>query len=114
MWRFWKRRRRRTAGCRACGICCEIYGHDLRVAVEDLERWRAQGRLDLLGRVGEGGVLWCDPVTGERLVDCPYLRRTGDDEARCSIHGTKPHICRAYPTGAHGYRCVRGLRFGEG
>jgi len=113
VWAFWKRRRRRRSGCRACGICCEMYGHDLRAVAKDRERWRAEGRLDLLGFVGEGGVLWQDRVTGERLPDCPFLQRTGPEAARCRIHHTKPEVCRRYPTPVHGSRCLRGVRFEE-
>ena len=88
-----------------------MYGHALRASEEDLVRWRAEGRYDLLLRVGKGGDLWLDPSTGEHLEDCPFLRRTGPDDARCRIHATKPELCRDYPTAAHGRRCVCGVRF---
>lgn len=91
-----------------------MYGHDLRAVPEDLDRWRAQGRLDLVLRVGEGGVLWCAPASGDRLDDCPFLVRAPGGTAGCRIHPTKPAVCRDYPTRAHRYRCVRGLRFDEG
>ncbi|GAB4272945.1 MAG: hypothetical protein Kow0092_28190 [Deferrisomatales bacterium] len=107
----WSGRRRRRRGCESCGICCEIYGHALRAEPEDLARWMAEGRLDLVWMVGEGGVLWVDRATGEKLDDCPFLLRRGPEEALCRIHRTKPALCRAYPTRAHGYRCVRGRRF---
>lgn len=117
--RFWKRlgqrnRCRRQTGCRACGICCDFYGHALWATAEDLARWREEGRADLLGRVGERGEIWLDPATGERLGDCPFLQRTGPEAARCRIHHTKPALCLAYPTPAHAFRCVRGVYFDSG
>ena len=108
--RWFRREAKPPAGCRACGICCELYGHTLKASGEDIERWTVEGRLDLLGRVGPEGMLWLDPATGERLEPCPFLVRRGADSAICEIHPTKPRICRDYPTPAHGNRCVRGVR----
>jgi len=105
-----RRRGRAAPGCRGCGICCDLYGHRLRATREDLERWNREGRADLLARVGEDQRIWCDPLTGEPLPDCPFLERTGPEEARCRIHETKPEVCRRYPTPAHGGRCVRGVK----
>ena len=111
---WFRKRRGRTAphrGCLACGICCELYGHELRATGDDLERWNREGRADLLVRVAPDGRLWCDPQTGEILEDCPFLVRLGPDSARCRIHETKPELCRRYPTEVHGRRCVRGVKF---
>ncbi len=113
--RWWRRlvRRRRTTRqrCRGCGICCDLYGHRLAAGPDDRERWLREGRLDLVRRIAPDGRLWLDR-SGDRLLDdCPYLARKGAEEARCRIHDTKPAMCRAYPTRAHGYRCVRGVRF---
>ncbi|MHB8766874.1 MAG: YkgJ family cysteine cluster protein [Deferrisomatales bacterium] len=94
--------------CRACGACCELFGGHLRATPGDLERWRAQGRDDLLGRVNRLGWLWVDPATGAPVSPCPFFQRTTPASARCQIHDTKPEMCRAYPTLAHGGRCVRG------
>ena len=101
----------RATECRGCGMCCEACGDTLAAEGSDLARWRREGREDLLCRVGEGGALWIDPETGEDLDHCPFLVRTAPDEARCSIHDTKPDMCRAYPTIAHGFHCLRGIRF---
>lgn len=102
------------AGCRACGVCCEVFAEALSACEEDLARWRTQGRLDLLGRVGPGAQLWVDPATGEREPACPFLDRRGHDRALCAIHDTKPALCRRYPTPVHGSRCVLGNRFDGG
>ena len=102
------------AGCRACGVCCDLYGHTLRADAEDLARWRRQGRDDLLGRVGPGGELWWAADGSGRLDHCPFFTWVGADGGSCGVHGTKPAQCRAYPTALHGSRCVMGAEFGEG
>ncbi|RMG88019.1 MAG: YkgJ family cysteine cluster protein [Candidatus Dadabacteria bacterium] len=109
-----RRRLQPDAGCLRCGICCDLYGHRLRATDGDLERWNREGRADLLARVGPDQEIWYDPATGERLDDCPFLVRTGPEEARCRIHYTKPAVCRRYPTRAHRGRCVRGRVVSEG
>lgn len=96
-------------GCRGCGTCCELFGGHLRACRTDLDRWRAEGRDDLLRRTSPLGRLWLDPATGRTVARCPFLARDGPDAARCAIHETKPEICRAYPTLAHGRRCARGI-----
>ncbi|MEW6489483.1 MAG: YkgJ family cysteine cluster protein [Thermodesulfobacteriota bacterium] len=111
------RRRSRGAGgapawCRACGMCCEEFGDTLAAEEADLARWRAEGRRDLLARVGEGGALWIDPETGRALDHCPFLARTGAGASLCSIHETKPAMCGAYPDDAHGFHCAAGIWFG--
>jgi Fe-S-cluster containining protein len=112
-----KRRRGPTAEtanhCRACGLCCELYGDALAAEESDLSRWRREGREDLLRRVGEGGSLWNDPVSGDPLPACPFLRYTDAGGALCSIHETKPDMCRDYPGDGHGTRCAAGLPFEE-
>ena len=111
IWKRFARKRRVPAGCRACGVCCEIYGNTLRVGKADIERWRAAGRIDLVLMVGEKGQIWMDPSTGKHLEDCPFLKREGLESAVCRIHELKPDICRGYPTRVHGFRCLRGIRF---
>lgn len=100
--------------CLGCGICCDLYGHTLSASAADLERWRAQGRQDLLARVGPGGELWWDPEAGVRLDHCPFFSWCGPDHGRCAVHETKPTICSAYPTPLHCGRCVMGVRLRAG
>jgi Fe-S-cluster containining protein len=104
-------RRGPPSPCRGCGRCCEEFGDTLAAEERDLERWRREGRSDLLGLVGEGGGLWVAPETGAPLDRCPFLVRTGPETAHCAIHATKPDMCRAYPTRAHGFHCAAGIRF---
>ena len=107
----WVCRRRGTTGCLVCGVCCDYYAHTLEASSEDLRRWRAEGRQNLLSRVGPEGALWFEPAGGERLETCPFLQRVGPDRAVCTIHATKPRVCAAYPTPHHGFRCLRGVAF---
>ena len=42
--------------------------------------------------------LWFNPITGEELHRCPFLRKVrGRKEYRCLIHETKPERCRDFP-----------------
>lgn len=94
--------------CACCGECCESFGGHLNASRTDLERWRGQGRDDLLDRVNRLGWIWVDPRTKQPEKRCPFIERTGPDKACCGIYETRPAICRDYPTLAHGRRCLRG------
>lgn len=94
--------------CLGCGKCCESFGGHLRVSPADIERWQRLGRAGLLSRVNRLGWIWVDPQTQRLEERCPFLERTGPETAHCTIHSIKPDICRAYPTIAHGRRCLRG------
>lgn len=95
--------------CACCGNCCEAFGGHLNASKNDLDRWRLEGREDLLGRVNRLGWIWVDPETKARVDPCPFILRIDAERAICSINETKPAICRAYPTLAHGRRCLRGV-----
>lgn len=95
--------------CLCCGECCESFGGHLHASTSDLERWRREGREDLLTRVNRLGWIWVDPETKETLERCPFIVKISEQQSICSIQETKPDICRAYPTLAHGNRCLRGV-----
>lgn len=95
--------------CACCGRCCESFGGHLHASGHDKERWRREGREDLLSRVNRLGWIWVDPDTKEMLERCPFISRISEQQSICSIQETKPDICRAYPTLAHGRRCLRGV-----
>lgn len=94
--------------CACCGNCCEAFGGHLNASKHDLERWRHEGREDLLSRVNRLGWIWVDPVTKDREDRCPFILKIDAEKSVCSINETKPAMCRAYPTLAHGRRCLRG------
>jgi Fe-S-cluster containining protein len=103
--------------CIQCGWCCRQYRGFHWAKVPDLLRWYAEGRRDILryvaaGRNPDGKILtaadlgpaglagmepakgWTDPATGRPIGDCPFLRDAGDGRFLCSIHPTKPAVCR--------------------
>ena len=46
---------------------------------------------------GAGIDLWFDPVTGEELSFCPFLRKVrGKEMFECLIYDTRPEICRDF------------------
>lgn len=98
-------------GCRCCGDCCRRYTTVLMVNEADVKRWRAEGRADLLSRVGPRGDIWFDPITGARERSCPFLTRIESGLVLCGIQDSKPEICRSYPGAVQGFRCLRGVCF---
>ena len=75
----------------------------------DLDRWRREGREDLLQRVNRLGWIWVDPVTKQLEESCPFIVKISDEKSVCAIQDTKPDICRDYPTLDHGKSCLRGV-----
>lgn len=102
-------RQKQETRCLCCGECCQAFGGHLNASRVDLERWASQGRQDLLERVNRLGWIWIDPLTGQPEERCPFIKRLDDRTATCSIHETKPDMCRDYPTLAHGHKCLRGM-----
>jgi Fe-S-cluster containining protein len=94
--------------CRQCGHCCQSLDYHHEVTAEDVTRWQALGRTDILEWLGvfKGEdqrtvyQIWVTPGT-RRLADtCPFLKK--DLFAKrwfCRIHDAKPKICRQYPVG---------------
>ena len=89
--------------CMRCGRCCKrtkwASDIDTRLVWEDIERWRTEGRTDILKYVyvyeGLGGDL-VDKKTLRRFSRCPFLRKEGNAYS-CSIHETKPLVCTLFP-----------------
>lgn len=95
--------------CACCGRCCEYFGGHLIASPHDIERWKREGRDDLLCRINRLGWIWVNPQTGHLEDPCPFIERTADNRGLCRIQETKPDICRDYPTLAHGHRCLSGV-----
>ena len=96
--------------CRRCGHCClALRAHDTECEPEDVARWLAEGRRDILARVqtvasgGTGPVrrMWYTVEGERRVVDaCPWLE-IRDGAYSCAIESTKAAICRDFPLDAH-------------
>jgi len=113
---FWRRLRHALSNnspsgsaCLMCGDCCRSFGGHLNASKSDLNRWAAAGRNDLLRRVNRLGWIWINPDNGQLEPHCPFLTQTPSRHYVCGIHQLKPDICRAYPTLAHGRRCLKGV-----
>jgi tetratricopeptide (TPR) repeat protein/Fe-S-cluster containining protein len=89
--------------CEQCGKCCTKTlwaGHlDTRLVWEDVQRWRAQNRQDILKYVlafeGLGGDI-IDLKNNKFLSKCPFIKRENAKYA-CAIHDTKPFVCKITP-----------------
>jgi Fe-S-cluster containining protein len=101
--------KQKESRCGCCGDCCRAFGGHLNASRADQERWRSEGREDLLCRVNRLGWIWYDPETGKPEEICPFLVQSDPETAVCGIHETKPAMCRDYPTVAHGRRCLHGV-----
>jgi Fe-S-cluster containining protein len=95
-----------TFRCTQCGQCCRSLGDAFAASadVEDVDRWEAEGRFDILEwvdlRLRDVGMmdLWIDPATGDEVTRCPWLRKVPrEPRYLCGIHDTKPRHCREYP-----------------
>lgn len=91
------------AACTGCGKCCTnaSYMGSMAATREDMERWRKEGRDDILQYAAElphlgSADLWIHPVSGLELTRCPFVRKSGSRYI-CKIHDTRPEVCRGYP-----------------
>lgn len=89
--------------CERCGRCCRstkwVVNLDSRLCWEDIERWRREGRSDILQHVmvfeGLGGDL-IGPA-GKFFSQCPFMKKEEDRKYSCLIHETKPKVCEVAP-----------------
>ncbi|MDD1651640.1 MAG: YkgJ family cysteine cluster protein [Methanomicrobiales archaeon] len=112
--------------CIQCGWCCRQYRGYHWAKPEDLLRWHDEGRKDILryvaaGKDGRGNHRtaadlersdlercgpvegWTDPATGILHEGCPFLVPAGPSRYLCSIHPTKPQVCRDTNTWEWGF-----------
>jgi len=89
--------------CLRCGKCCKrtkwVTNIELRLVWKDIERWRKEGRDDILNYVyayeGLGGDFF-DKENLKRFSTCPFLKKERKTYF-CSIHETKPRGCKLFP-----------------
>ena len=88
--------------CNQCGKCCIKYADGgLSATAAEIDWWEA-ARPDI-AIYAHHGKIWCDPVTGEPLERCPWLRedpsttQTRQKKYSCGIYFDRPDDCRQYP-----------------
>lgn len=93
-----------AAACTRCGKCClkPSYMETLYATSGDVARWKKEGRYDILRHsivTGTSADLWFG-IDGKQLTKCPFLKKDrGKPTYQCSIHDTRPEVCRGYPYG---------------
>lgn len=89
--------------CLRCGRCC-LADFAAYVSKQDIQRWQAQGRTDILQVLeNEQGVWQGDHLvnarSGKPLRGCPFFFFDGK-RFGCAIHETRPATCRNYVPGS--------------
>ena len=86
--------------CERCGKCCtgDAWLRNL-ICPSDVERWKAQGRSDILKYVcpcchrlvnpNKSNAPWTEKI-------CPFLEFIGS-KSRCRIYEVRPQVCRQFP-----------------
>jgi Fe-S-cluster containining protein len=102
--------------CRRCGKCCKESWEISADFQNDIVRWIREKRFDILGHVVlnpkyilEPKRFNCEPqwiidcghvLFGDVGNKCPFLKEAvGELPASCSIHETRPRVCRRFPHG---------------
>ena len=91
---------RKRPRCCMCGECCRA-PVILITKPEDYRRWTRQGRSDILQHASvppqQGyGDLWIDIEGSEGSNYCPFIKKTGNHKYICTIHNTKPKVCKEF------------------
>lgn len=82
--------------CNQCGKCCTLYGPDLTVSDSEIDWW--ENHAPDIASYARGGKIWISPVTGKRMLRCPWLRKLpGQDKYICRIYYNRPDDCKHYP-----------------
>ena len=89
--------------CKRCGKCCLLPILEL-IGDDDLDRWRQEGRDDILHIVENAHGMW----TGDRVVSsedgrdlgcCAFLEQK-EDHFACAIYETRLWVCEDFPPGS--------------
>lgn len=93
----------RVQACQRCGKCC-LADFCAYVTAEDMERWRNEGRQDILAMIEHEQAVWMgdhliSAEDGRYLRGCPFLVWE-DDRCFCAIYMTRPRTCRDYQPGS--------------
>jgi len=89
--------------CMRCGKCCYAV-HVFTAGEDDMERWRKQGKTDIVRVMERYMPVWAGDIIvssldGKILTTCPFLR---NDEKyyTCTIYEDRPNVCRNYLPGS--------------
>jgi Fe-S-cluster containining protein len=96
--------------CDRCGACCHQREGTILVTDDDVERWRRQGRTDLIEKLTEGHFgLRAFAMTAAGA--CVHLGLPGAPND-CSVHEHRATVCREFRAGCRQcreFRRERGL-----
>jgi Fe-S-cluster containining protein len=92
-----------TKECRRCGRCC-LADFAAYVTDDDIRRWKAEGRDDILYILKKEHGTWegdhlVSADSGNPLHGCPFFAFDGK-EFGCGIYETRPATCRKYLAGS--------------
>jgi Fe-S-cluster containining protein len=91
---------RQRPRCDQCGKCCRA-PVILITKPSDYRRWVEQGRDDILKYASVPpyrgyGDLWMEMRGTEDSAYCPFIKKIDEDKFICTIHDTKPTVCREF------------------
>ncbi len=91
---------RKRPRCCMCGECCRA-PVILITKPEDYRRWTRQKRSDILQYASvpplQGyGDLCIDIKGGEGSSYCPFIKKVSHSKYICTIHNTKPKVCKEF------------------
>ena len=78
--------------CLKCGACC--CDNRVELEAEDLARFKAGGRDDLLRRVSRQRGKLLLPLAATKDKPCVHLKKR-----KCTIYELRPNLCRDFPVG---------------
>ncbi|HOE23550.1 MAG TPA: YkgJ family cysteine cluster protein [Smithellaceae bacterium] len=102
--------------CLRCGRCC-LADFTAYATEEDIRRWKAEGRDDILEVLERGQAFWegdrlMSRESGTPLAGCRFFAFDGE-RYFCAIHETRPAVCRLYEPGSSEI-CPQHSRLGKG
>ena len=89
-----------STACKRCGKCC-VTDLIAYVSAQDSERWKKEGREDILHILDNEKAVWAgdhlvSARDGRELQTCPFFIFEGNVGV-CTIYETRPKICRDFP-----------------
>jgi hypothetical protein len=93
----------RDIECLRCGKCC-LNDFIAYTTEDDIERWRREGRSDILAVIEREHAVWAgdhlvSSEDGRYIRGCPFLIWEGNRRA-CAIYETRPGVCQRFVPGS--------------